>query len=145
MKLLFRNFTNSINYVHQHSFFKYLLCTRINFSIGTNVFRASFSNEHVKRNRPMIDPHRFQTARESTEIFSDRTWKILKILSAGLVIFTGYRYFFSYYYDLEHEEEMLKKVPGYMGYMLKVDPLYEQRINKLRKKKAKFNDLFGWD
>jgi len=134
------------------SYFGYYTCSNLNFTIGTIVCRASWNEnlkkrfeENVKRRLPPPPDTRSNDEQEKQLVFQKKLNYGLQALLIFVILYMVHGYFFSYYYDLDHEEKMLAGVPGYMGYMLKVDPLYEERIEKLRKKRDKYGNTFRRD
>jgi len=54
----------------------------------------------------------------------------------GITCFVIWAFYFSTY-NLEFEERMTNTVPGYVDYMKKIDPNYEETIKDLKNKKAR--------
>ena len=115
----------------------------LKFTTGCKIWQAP-SDENVKKQVTSSNSSEEKVEKRWEEVFVRKTVFGLRILFLCLLVHVSYGYFFSYSYDLEHEEEMLAGVPGYMGYMLKVDPLYEERIEKLRRRKDKMKRYFSW-
>lgn len=65
---------------------------------------------------------------------SQRARIISMTMAAGVMIFIIYAIFFSTY-NLEIEENLCNQMPGYKESMIKQDPQYEEKLNKLREQK----------
>ena len=70
------------------------------------------------------------------ETIADKRRKyIATAIAFGMTVFAFWAFFFSTY-DLKFEETMTNTVPGYVEYMKKIDPDYEETIKELKQKRA---------
>ena len=74
------------------------------------------------------------SAESSQPLYSNKTRYLSFVIGIGILVFIIYAFMFSTY-NVEVEENLCNQLPGYKEYMMKTDPKYEEKLNKLRAEK----------